>query len=92
MEHSRAIEEKNKDAVQHHTIKDLLKRNLVVSIQSRLSSFCRVDLDLPAREPLPERLEDIGDMVMCPPHKFRVDTGFGLDGASPEKDTDRVQQ
>jgi len=89
VDHSRAIKEKNKDAPHRRTIKDSLKPNLAVSIRSRLEGFHRVDLDLPTREQLPERLEDFGDMVMRWPHKFSVDTGFGPDVASTKKDTDR---
>ncbi len=92
MEHSRTIEEKNNDALQYRALKNSLKRNLAVSIRSRLAGFYRADLDIPSREHLPERLEEFGDMVMCPPHKFRVEADFGPDGASTEKDTDKDQQ
>ncbi len=92
MEYSRTIEEKNNDALQYRALKDSFKSNLAVSIRSRLAGFYRVDLDIPAREYFPERLEEFGDRFMCPPHKFRVDAGFGPDAGSTEKDPDRDQQ
>ena len=53
-EHGRSMEEEARDILRRVMSETPPPRNLAASIRSRIENTDRFDLDLPAREPIPE--------------------------------------
>ena len=53
-EHGRSMEEEARDILRRVMSEGAPQRNLATSIRARIASADRVDLDLPAREAMPE--------------------------------------
>jgi len=53
-EHGHSMEEEARDILRRVMSESPPPRNLAASIRSRIASTDRFDLDLPAREPMPE--------------------------------------
>ncbi len=54
-EHGRSVEEEARDILRRVMSESTPPRNLAAAIRARLASSDRVDLELPAREPMPRQ-------------------------------------